>query len=659
MPVRRDESSVSTRWFGLFAVPLVLTAACVQERQYAEDTATYASSTSSSTSGASTNTRDSGLTGSIETSGEADAATSDGAATTLDVTGQTSSTGPNTSNTRDASSDTSDDGDRDTTSDANSDDGGTRPDAGPVLQTVSVSLDVDELSSMDDRATLTVWCQYEGEELENCTNRASIDITNPSAVSLDDKQLAPLKNGETAIIASVEGVTSEPATLIVDVGLVCATLNITGTATAPNGTSVQWSATCDYDDGRTNVPVINDVTWESSAPTIASISDTGRVNASAVGGAQITASVANPDRTTASATRSFTVTNGQLVGITVSAVKAVSVPKGRTTGFTAECEYTDVTSPCTTDVTWVSSAPGIASINQNGVLSGTDTGTTNVSAKLGTLTSNALAVTVTAPVLDNIVLSPNGAVTVEVNTTRALTATCVMSDLSSSVCTAQVTWNSSQPLVAAPNATGSLAGLDTGTSLITATLSGVTSPAVTATVVPPKGCESALTFRDIIMELNVRRLLDKPAGSIYYEDVKSIKRFENVHGLSAGEDGPFYMTDLDGIQCFTALEALAVTQAQIKSLAPIEGLIHLTEVNVRMTHLERVPDLTLLTKLEYLDVSSTNITDVMEVVLAEHFADGDTLNLSGSVNCSDDWILGQIADLEKRGVDVLHNCREL
>jgi hypothetical protein len=523
---------------------------------------------------------------------------------------------------------------------------------GPVLTSVAVVLGSSSLTTLEDRATFEVLCTYDEDEPVTCTDKASVDVSHPGVASLniESNEFQPVTNGTTAIVASVDGLASEPATLTVELGPICTTLRVTGATSAAAGNSLLWEASCDFDDGRTNVDVSDEVLWTSDAESVAQVSDGGTIDANEVGSASIRASITNPDESTTSVARSFTVTNGVLVGVTVSAVGETSVPEGMTTSFSAECEYSDITTDCTAGVTWVSSSPTVATISAAGVATGHTTGTSNLSASLGAVVSNELVVTVTPAVLVNILLNPSVGVTLQVNSRRQLTATCVMSNATTSDCTGEATWSSSSPLVATVDERGVLFGHIDGPSLVGAAVEGVTSTAVTVTIVPPNGCDGAIEFPDEVMLMNVRDLTGKAAGAIYYDDVKAIEQFEHQQGLG-------YLELLDGIECFTSLKSLTVERAWLENLDPIVGLIHLETLKVGFTRVGSIPDISHLTALSYVDLAQTEITDLYSLVVAEHFGDGDYVNITGTdVSCTSEWALEQIEQLEARDVEVEHIC---
>jgi hypothetical protein len=111
-------------------------------------------------------------------------------------------------------------------------------------------------------------------------------------------------------------------------------------------------------------------------------------------------------------------------------------------------------------------------------------GTSNITASLGGVTSPPDTLTVTAATLQMITLTPATPSIVQ-GLTQQFTATGIYSDGSMTDLTSQVTWNSATTTVATINATGLATGVGPGTSNITASLLGITSPIDLLTVTAP------------------------------------------------------------------------------------------------------------------------------------------------------------------------------
>ena len=205
------------------------------------------------------------------------------------------------------------------------------------------------------------------------------------------------------------------------------------------------------DDSTANLT--NLVTWASSSTGVATISNApgaqGAASAMALGTTSITAtlgSIVSPGDT-------LTVIAPALVSIAVTPT-APSVAKGLTQQFTATGTYTDGSqSSITSTVTWVSFVPGVASINASGLAMALATGTTSITATLGSVASAGDTLTVTPATLVSIAVTPTSPVVAK-GQTEQFTATGTYSDGSETNLTSQVTWASATPTVATLNGSG-------------------------------------------------------------------------------------------------------------------------------------------------------------------------------------------------------------
>src|SRR5205823_5570919 len=110
-------------------------------------------------------------------------------------------------------------------------------------------------------------------------------------------------------------------------------------------------------------------------------------------------------------------------------------------------------------------------------------GTTTINATVGSIVSPDDMLTVLAPNLVSIAVTP-ASPSIARGLTQPFTATGTYTDSSQANLTSQRTWASSNPTVATINAAGLASGLAVGTTTITARLGGVVSPNDTLTVNP-------------------------------------------------------------------------------------------------------------------------------------------------------------------------------
>jgi trimeric autotransporter adhesin len=178
------------------------------------------------------------------------------------------------------------------------------------------------------------------------------------------------------------------------------------------------------------------------------------------------------------------VTTKAVIGLQSIAVTPPnpSVLKGNTQQFTATGTFADSTPrDLTTLVTWASANTAVATISNavgsQGLATTVAAGTSTISGALPGI-SGATTLTVTAAAaLQSIAVTPVNP-SIAKGLTRQFAATGTYSDNTTQVLTAQVTWASATTSVATINATGLATAVGTGTSSISATLSGVTGSTV-------------------------------------------------------------------------------------------------------------------------------------------------------------------------------------
>ena len=244
-----------------------------------------------------------------------------------------------------------------------------------------------------------------------------------------------------------------------------------------NGLTDALKATGVYTDNSMH-DLTSMVTWSSSAPTIATVSNTagttGVTTAVSPGSSTITATLG-----AVSGSTTLTVTAATLVSIGVTPAIA-SIAMGLKTQFTAMGTYTDnSTQNITAKVVWTSSAPSIATVSNasgyDGLTIALSPGPATITATLGTI-AGSTGLTVTPATLVSIGLTPTSP-SIATGLTAQFVATGVYTDNSTQNLTTSVAWTSSDPtVVAVSNASGSnglATALGQGSVTITASSGGV------------------------------------------------------------------------------------------------------------------------------------------------------------------------------------------
>jgi uncharacterized repeat protein (TIGR03803 family) len=330
------------------------------------------------------------------------------------------------------------------------------------------------------------------------TDNSHADLTAQVSWSTSNAAVATIGAGTGKALGVAAGTATLSASLHGQMGTT--TLTVTGatltsiaiTPPAPSiaaGTSEQLTATAIFSDNTTQ-NLTADLTWASSNTTIAMVSSSGLASALIPGSATISATCKTASMCGSLAgSLTLTVTPAILVSIAITP-PAPSIALGTSEAFTATGTYSDnTTHDLTAQVAWISATPAVAIISNAsgtaGMATSVITGTTFITAALGSVTSSAATLTVTAATLVSIAITPP-APSIALGTSETFTATGTYSDNSTHNLTSQVTWNSATPAVATISNASGVAGMATsvitGTTLITAALGSVTSSAVTLTV---------------------------------------------------------------------------------------------------------------------------------------------------------------------------------
>lgn len=228
------------------------------------------------------------------------------------------------------------------------------------------------------------------------------------------------------------------------------------TASIELGGSVQLTATVVADEG-----IDESVTWSSSDEAVATVSDAGLVSAVAAGTATITATSVFDN--TVAGTADVTV-----LAPAVTNVAVTPAPSSVIIGETVQLSV-DVTtvSGASEDVTWSSSDETIATVDQDGLVTGVAIGAATITAtSVATPSvSGSSALTVTdVPAVTSVTLDP-ATLELEIDETATLTPTVDAVGGAD----ASVTWASSDVAVATVDADGLVTAVAAGTATITAT----------------------------------------------------------------------------------------------------------------------------------------------------------------------------------------------
>ena len=264
-------------------------------------------------------------------------------------------------------------------------------------------------------------------------------------------------------LACAEPIVSDPTVEAVDLTPAAPTLRA--------GATVVLTARARDANGNT-VPVAP-LTWSSSNTSVATVSTTGVVSATSPGTVRIAVSARG-----VSATATVTVTERPVASLAMTpSIAAVRV--GGTVLIRAQPFDAENVALVGRRVTWTSSDPTVARVDNLGTVTGVAPGAVTVVATCEGRAAQS-AVTITLPPIQTVTVTPSQD-TLAVGTGRQFAAT--LRDAAGVALVGRlVVWSSGNVTVAAVSATGNVIALQPGSALISASSEGRVG---TATVVVP------------------------------------------------------------------------------------------------------------------------------------------------------------------------------
>ena len=237
-------------------------------------------------------------------------------------------------------------------------------------------------------------------------------------------------------------------------------------------TKWQFLAKGTYSDASV-VDITGSVSWSSSNPAVATISDTTPTKGLALGVAGGTTNITATSGTIKSTTPAvLTVTSANATSLAISPNPA-SMALDVSQQFTATATFSDGSTQDVTNVaTWSSSTTSVATVTVSGLVTAKNLGTTNISASFESVNDSS-SLTVDASNLSSIEIQVLG--TIAQGTKTVATAIGHFNDGSTRSLSTIVNWSSSDTSVAQFVAVNQISGLKPGSVTITAKLGSVTS----------------------------------------------------------------------------------------------------------------------------------------------------------------------------------------
>ena len=281
---------------------------------------------------------------------------------------------------------------------------------------------------------------------------------NPDVATVSDEgKIEAVHTGTCIITASAGGKVSECMITVTSETIAVEQITLSATSLSLKlGDSRTLTATVTPSDATDS-----QVTWSSSDPSVATVSDQGEVTAVRAGNCTITATAGGKS---AACTVTVSAKEIPVERITLSST-SLSLKEGDSHRLTATVTPSDATD---SQVTWSSSDPSVATVSDQGEVTAVRAGNCTITATAGgksatcTVTVSAKEIPVERITLSSTTLS------LKEGDSHILTATVTPSDATDS----QVTWSSSDPSVATVSDQGEVTAVRAGNCTITATAGG-------------------------------------------------------------------------------------------------------------------------------------------------------------------------------------------
>ena len=388
---------------------------------------------------------------------------------------------------------------------------------------------------------------------------------NLTVATVNSEGLVTAQGNGTATITVTSG--DKTATVAITVTQAPATIAITPSSATLGAIGQITQLTVTVRDTNNNTLTGATATWQSSRPTVASVNASGQVTAQGNGTAIITATV---DGRTATATITVTQT-ASTMAITPSNITLTAIGEIVLLSVTVrDANNTPVTGAT---VNYQSSNSAVASVNASGRVTARSNGTAIITATSGGKTATA-TITV-AQSSAAITITPTSATLTAIGEAVQLRAT-VRDANNNLLVGANVSWSSSNSVVADVSSTGLVTARSNGTATITATSGGRTATAIITVaqlpntiVITPSSATLGAIGETVQLRATVKdeKAQTVPGANVTWQSSNPAVASVNSSGrVTAWGDGTAIITATSGSR--TATAAITVARPDLIVLSP-------------------------------------------------------------------------------------------
>ncbi|MDI9244644.1 Ig-like domain-containing protein [Marinobacter sp. CHS3-4] len=484
-----------------------------------------------------------------------------------------------------------------------------------TLQSISISSAVPQVPAglSTQFSASGLYSDGTQQDLSDQVNWSVSDLTK-ATINASTGLLTGEQAGSVTVRATKEGLSASLAFTVSEATLT--SLQATpATMVLAKGTSQSVTVTGIFSDN-SNQNVSDQVTWTSSADSVADVSDNSLVTALLEGSATLTASLAG-----AQIDVPVSVTSAELVSLSLNPVNA-SVPLGRSQQYIAQGTYSDGSvQDLSSEVTWLSSDQDAAVIGNAATAKGRAdtlaTGSTTISAVLGDV-QQSTTLTVTDAQLSTIELDPVNQ-TVANGSDATIRAYGQYSDGKRLDITSLVNWDTSSSglIDLSSAANGTIKTLAQGEALVTAQLDGVTSLANISV--------TDATLSSITIEADSTTLADGTSLQLVARGLYSDNSTQDITDQVTWESGDIsVLTVANNGDDFGSITGQSPGQANITATTGgVSGQESFTVTNAVLSSL-------LISSPQ----SSLNVNNTVQATAQATYTDDSTQNVTNQVNWS-------------------------
>ena len=310
----------------------------------------------------------------------------------------------------------------------------------------------------------TATATYSDGSTQDLVSGVTWSSSSTSVATINSSGLTTTVAAGTTTITATMGALSDTSTLTIVPAHLSSIVVSPATPSIAVGTTQQFTAVGNFDDGSTQL--LPSVTWTASSSGVSTINAFGFATAVGTGSTTITATSGS-----VSGNATLTVTAATLVSLAVAPSNS-TMAIGTTKQFTATATFSDSsTQDVTASALWSSSNASVATIDNQGLASSVAIGSATITATLGAI-SGSTSLTIANVHLVSIAITPANP-TIAKGTSIKFTATGTFSDGSTSTKLSGLSWKSSKPNIAQIRTSGVAHGKKNGSLTIKATASGI------------------------------------------------------------------------------------------------------------------------------------------------------------------------------------------